>query len=240
MNKRKSDFPAGFSLFRLFIRFYSMNHLFPYIELALLHPDVALNEQYRALDDVTQLGMAGLTVAPFWVKKIRRELGETHPFVLATVVGYPYGYQRTEAKQTEVDWALKDGASEVEIVLNTSALFSPSADWLKIEVAKLVKLAHAHEKLLTVILESALLTPDQQKHLVKLSADAGADFIKNATGIRNDPFSPESTIQFRQDVPKSVGVKIVADGATSDQLDALIAAGVERLTLRYPSPLLED
>ncbi|QKZ11171.1 deoxyribose-phosphate aldolase [Spirosoma sp. KUDC1026] len=217
-----------------------MNHLFPYIELALLHPDVTLNEQYSALDDVTQLGMAGLTVAPFWVKKFRRELGDTHPAVLATVVGYPYGYQRTEAKQTEVEWALNDGASEVEIVLNTSALFSPSADWLKIEVAKLVKLAHAREKFLTVIMESALLTPDQQKHLIKLSVDAGADFIKNATGIRNDSFSLEVALQFRQAIPKSVGVKIIADGAISDQLDALIAAGVERLTLRYPSPLLED
>jgi deoxyribose-phosphate aldolase len=216
-----------------------MNHLFPYIELALLHPDVTLNEQYSALDDVTQLSMAGMTVAPFWVKKFRRELGESHPAVLATVVGYPYGYQRTEAKQSEVEWALNDGASEVEIVLNTSALFSPSADWLKVEVAKLVKLAHAREKFLTVILESALLTPDQQKHLIKLSSDAGADFLKNATGSRPDPFSLETALQFRQDVPSSVGVKVIADGASSKQLETLIGADIERLTLRYPSPLLE-
>jgi deoxyribose-phosphate aldolase len=216
-----------------------MNHLFPYIELALLHPDVTLNEQYSALDDVTQLGMAGMTVAPFWVKKFRRELGESHPAVLATVVGYPYGFQRTEAKQTEVEWAMNDGASEIEVVLNTSALFSPSADWLKIEVAKLVKLAHARETFLTVILESALLTTDQQKQLIKLSTDAGCDFIKNATGSRPDPFSLESALQFRQAVPSSVGVKLIADGASSEQLDALIAAGIDRLTLRYPVPLLE-
>ena len=68
-----------------------MNHLFPYIERTLIHPGVTISEQYDVLDEVTQLGLAGMTVAPFWVKKFRRELGETHPAVLATVVGFPFG-----------------------------------------------------------------------------------------------------------------------------------------------------
>ena len=93
----------------------NMNHLFPYIERTLLHPGVTISEQYTALDDVTQLGLAGLTVAPFWVKKIRRELGNDHPAVLSAVVGYPYGYQRTETKQLETELALKDGATEIEM-----------------------------------------------------------------------------------------------------------------------------
>ncbi|GAB3507931.1 deoxyribose-phosphate aldolase [Spirosoma knui] len=210
-----------------------MNHLFPYIERTLLYPNVTLNEQYDALDEVTQLGMAGLTVAPFWVKKFRRELGDNHPVTLSTVVGYPFGYQRTEAKQTEVEWALKDGASDIEVVLNTSALFSPASVWLKIELAKLVSLIHAQEKLFTVILETSLLDPEQTKKMIKLAADTGADFLKNATGALNPPFSLESALQFRRDVPKSVGVKIVANGATQEQQEQLVAASVERLCLRY-------
>jgi deoxyribose-phosphate aldolase len=106
-----------------------VNHLFPYIERTLLHPGVTISEQYSALDDVTQLGLAGLTVAPFWVKKIRRELGDDHPAVLSAVVGYPYGYQRTEAKQLETELALKDGATEIEVVLNTSASRSSLPSW---------------------------------------------------------------------------------------------------------------
>ena len=214
-----------------------MNHLFPYIERTLLHSGVTINEQYEALDEVTQLGLAGLTVAPFWVKKFRREMGDTHSAALSTVIGFPFGYQRTEAKQTELEWALKDGASEIEVVLNTSALFSPTSVWLKIELAKLVALVHAHEKFMTVILESALLDQEQIQKMIKLSVDAGADFIKNSTG-----FAPNSTgilydhsqsLEFRQSVPRSVGVKIMADGATEPQLEALIAAGVERLALGH-------
>ena len=212
-----------------------MNHLFPYIERTLLRPDVTINEQYQALDEVTQLGLAGLTVAPFWVKKFRRELGDIHPINLATVVGYPYGYQRTEAKQTEVEWALKDGASEVEVVLNTSALFSPTSVWLKIELAKLVALIHAQEKFFTVILESALLSQEQLQNMIKLAADAGADFMKNATGTpHSSDFSLEAALQFRRYVPMSVGVKIVADGATESQMETLVAAGVERLSIEHP------
>ncbi len=211
-----------------------MNHLFPYIERTLLHPGVTVNEQYEALDEVTQLGLAGLTVAPFWVKKFRRELGDSHPAVLSTVVGYPYGYQRTEAKQTEVEWALKDGASEIEVVLNASALFSPTSVWLKIEFAKLVALVHAQEKFFTVVIESSLLDQDQLTKMIKLSADAGTDFIKNETGCLKAAFSLETGLQFRKNVPKSVGVKIVVDGATESQMEQLIAAGVERLSLGQP------
>jgi deoxyribose-phosphate aldolase len=211
-----------------------MNHLFPYIERTLLHPDVTINEQYEALDDVTQLGLAGLTVAPFWVKKFRRELGDNHPAILSTVIGYPFGYQRTEAKQTELEWALRDGASEIEVVLNTSALFSPSSVWLKIELAKLVALSHAQEKFFTVILESSLLDQAQLKAMIKLAADTGADFIKNATGSRQTGFSRQTALAFRQLVPKSIGVKIVVDGATQEEMEKLILVGVDRLALGQP------
>lgn len=213
-----------------------MNHLFPYIERTLLHPGVTINQQYEALDEVSQLGMAGLTVAPFWVKKIRRELGDTHPAVLSAVVGYPYGYHRTEVKQLELELALKDGATEVEVVLNTSALFSPTSVWLKIELAKLVAVAHAQERLLTVILESALLNADQLTRMIKLASDAGADFLKNATGYRIAPngtayFSLNDALAFRRAIPRSVGVKIAADGAAESELEALVDAGVERLAI---------
>ena len=213
-----------------------MNHLFPYIERTLIHPDVTISEQYDALDEVTQLGLAGMTVAPFWVKKFRRELGETHPAMLATVVGFPFGYQRTEAKQSEIEMALADGASEIEVVLNTSALFSSSSGWIKIELAKLVSLVHRSEKFVTVILESSLLDAAQTQLIIKQATDAGVDFVKNATGALPLPFLLDQAVQFRTLVPRSVGVKIIADGASESQLEALVGAGVERLSIRATAP----
>ncbi len=208
-----------------------MNHLFPYIERTLVQPDVSISEQYAVLDEVTQLGLAGLTVAPFWVKKMRRELGDTHPAVLSAVIGFPFGYQRTEVKQLDLELALKDGATEVEVVLNTSALLSPTSVWLKIELAKLVAVAHAQERLLTVILPTDLLNAEQTDRMIRLATDAGTNFLKNGTGVASQSFNIESALHFRQAVPRSVGVKIIADGATEADLDALVQAGVERLAI---------
>mgnify|MGYP002777673649 CR=1 FL=1 len=209
-------------------------HVYPFVERSVLHPAVTIDEQYQAFEEVTRLGLAGLTVAPFWVKKFRRDLGEVNSVSLNTVVGYPYGYQRTEAKQTEVEWALKDGASNVEVVVNTSALYSPASVWQKVELAKLVSLIHAQERLFTVVLESSLLDETLVRKMIKIAADAGADFIKNATGAVQTDFLLNDAIQFRQWVPASVGVKIIGDGATPDELSRLIDEGVERLVLAHP------
>ena len=213
-----------------------MNHLFPYIERTLLHPGVTIAEQYAALDEMHQLGLAGLVVAPFWVKKHRRELGDGHPATLSVAVGYPYGYQRTEIKQQELDLAFADGANAADVVLNTSALFSPTSVWIKIELAKLVAVAHARELPLTVVLESALLDEAQLLKMIKTATDAGADGLKNATGapvgVLPAVFSLEKALVFRALVPQSVSVTICADGATEAELEQLVAAGVTRLALR--------
>ena len=217
-----------------------MNHLFPYIERTLLHPNVTIAQQYAALDEVHQLGLAGLVVAPFWVKKHRRELGDAHPASLSVAVGYPYGYQRTEIKQQELELAFADGANTAEVVVNTSALFSPTSVWLKIELAKLVAAAHARELPLTVVLESALLDEAQLRQLINVAADAGADGLKNATGASLvapngnllSYFSLEKALAFRAAVPRLVSVTICADGASEAEMEQLVAAGVTRLALR--------
>ncbi|MBO0931072.1 deoxyribose-phosphate aldolase [Fibrella aquatilis] len=217
-----------------------MNHLFPYIERTLLHPNVTIAEQYAALDEVHQLGLAGLVVAPFWVKKHRRELGDIHPAMLNVAVGYPYGYQRTEIKQQELELAFADGANTADVVLNTSAVFSPTSVWLKIELAKLVATAHARELPLTIVLESALVDDAQLRQLIKIATDAGADGLKNATGAPLmapngsllTRFSLEKALAFRAAVSSSVGVTICADGASEAEMEQLVAAGVNRLALR--------
>ncbi|MEZ0608598.1 deoxyribose-phosphate aldolase [Fibrella sp. WM1] len=213
-----------------------MNHLFPYIERTLLYPNVTINEQYDALDEVNQLGLLGLVVAPFWVKKHRRELGDQHPATLTAAIGYPFGYQRTEVKQQELELALADGANAIDVVLNTSALLSPTSVWLKIELVKLAAVAHAREVPLTVVLEQDLLTNDQLAAMIKTAADAGVDGLKNSTGVplpglMPASFSLDKALAFRAAVPRSLSVGIAADGASAAELDALIAAGVDRLAL---------
>ncbi|WP_266362529.1 deoxyribose-phosphate aldolase [Tellurirhabdus rosea] len=214
--------------------------LYSHLERTLLHPAVTIDEQFAALEEAIRLGFAGLTAAPFWIKKWRRELGEQHPLALTAVIGYPFGYQRTEAKQLEAELALKDGASELEMVVNTSAVFSASSGWVKVEIAKLVTLAHAHETPLTVVLETSLLPDEWTRKLVKTAADAGADFLKNGTGALETTFSIEKAMAFRQLVPASVGVKVLGDGATNSEMKQLVEAGIDRICVSRFAPIDVD
>ncbi|WP_428654993.1 deoxyribose-phosphate aldolase [Runella sp.] len=205
------------------------------IELTVLSPTASVETLYEAFDAVQKNGFATLTVPPFWVKKLQRDWSETLPVVLSTVIGYPYGYQRTEAKQTEAEWALKDGAREIQLVMNTSAWFSNSNGWPKVEFAKLAKLIHSQEAIFTVIIETDFFDELNLVRAVKTAADAGVDYVQNATGLFHKTFELEKALQFKASVPAHVGCKIWAEGATNEDLTKLREHGIERLCLPFRS-----
>ena len=199
-------------------------------ELAVLAPNISTEAMQEALSKINQHSWAALTVPPFWVKKLRRDMGADHPVILATVVGYPFGFQRTEAKQTETEWALKDGANEIQVVLNTSAWFSNSNGWPKIELAKLGKLIHQQEVLFTVIVESTFFDEENFAKAAKVAADAGADFIQNGTGLYIKTIDIEAIRKQKSAIPSGVGFKIVA---SEMDLETLSEMGIERVVLGW-------
>ena len=200
------------------------------IELAVLAPNISTEAMQEALTKINQHNWAALTVPPFWVKKLCRDMGADHPVILATVVGYPFGFQRTEAKQTETEWALKDGANEIQVVLNTSAWFSNSNGWPKIELAKLGKLIHQQEVLFTVIVESTFFDEENFAKAAKVAADAGADFIQNGTGLYAKTIDIEAIRKQKSAIPSGVGFKIVA---SEMDLETLSEMGIERVVLGW-------
>ena len=200
------------------------------IELAVLAPNISTEAMQEALTKINQHNWAALTVPPFWVKKLRRDMGADHPVILATVVGYPFGFQRTEAKQTETEWALKDGANEIQVVLNTSAWFSNSNGWPKIELAKLGKLIHQQEAFFTVIIESTFFDEENFAKAAKVAADAGADFIQNGTGLYAKTIDIEAIRKQKSAIPSGVGFKIVA---SEMDLETLSEMGIERVVLGW-------
>ncbi len=214
-----------------------MANLHAGIERTVLHPTVSVANLDKAIGEVRQYGLAGLCVPPFWVKKVKRDLGDC-PAYLATVVGFPFGYQRTEAKITEIEFALQDGATDLQVTMNTSALFSPTSTWIKIELAKCAALAHAHHATLTVIMEGSLLEEEHIQRYCKVSADAGVDFIKNATGFLTGSLLVSSLLDqirlFRQSLPESVKIKAVSKVHSMEEIRRLLGAGAERVCVDGP------
>jgi deoxyribose-phosphate aldolase len=205
---------------------YSSLSLAQYIEHTNLSPTLTISDIDRLVDEAKQHSFFGVCVPPFWVKRAQREIG-TSPIALVTVAGFPLGYNMTETKLDEIKRAIENGADEIDVVLNVSS-FKTGIPWTKIEVAKCSKLAHDHQKLLKVIIETAYLSDKEIETVSRLCADAGADFVKTSTGFAAGAKVEHIKI-IKASIPPTVGIKASGGIKTRELAEELINAGATRL-----------
>lgn len=167
----------------------------------------------------------GICVPPFWVKRAAREIGGSE-LRLVTVVGFPYGFQMTETKMEEARLAMRDGAVELDMVMNLSA-FRDGMPWTKIELAKMAVFAHEQAVILKVIIEAGIWDETEMIRAAKLCADAGVDFVKTSTG--RFVTTADQVCTLRKELPSNVGIK--ASGGITSYMQAaeLVKAGADRI-----------
>jgi len=205
-----------------------MENLNRFIESTNLSPQLTGKDVDLLIAEAKELQVLGVCVPPFWVKRASREIA-TSDLQLVTVIGFPLGYQMTEAKMEEAQLALRDGANELDLVMNVSA-FKDGMHWPKIEFAKMAKLAHDHEAMLKVIIEVAYLNDDEIRKASLMCADAGVDFVKTSTGFApTGGATPHHISTIRETIPSNVGIKASAGIKTKEQTIALIEAGADRI-----------
>lgn len=198
-----------------------------FIEHTNLHPTITVKDVDRLIEEATQYNFLGICVPPFWVKHARREIG-SRPIVLVTVAGFPLGYNMTETKLHEIQFAIDNGADEIDVVWNISS-FKTNLPWTKVELAKCSKLTHDHHKILKVIIETAYLSNMEIESACKMCADAGVDFVKTSTGFAPDGANVEHVKLMRNILPKEVGIKASGGIKSYEQAFALIEAGADRI-----------
>ncbi|HEY9047077.1 MAG TPA: deoxyribose-phosphate aldolase [Ohtaekwangia sp.] len=202
-------------------------NLAPYIEHTNLSPALTIGTIDALVDEAKQFGFLGICVPPFWVKRAKREIG-TANIVLVTVAGFPLGYNMTETKLDEIKRAIDNGADEIDVVWNISS-FKTHLPWTKIEVAKCSKLAHDHQKLLKVIIETAYLSDEEIEQACKLCADAGADFVKTSTGFAPTGAQVKHIAIMKKSLPPAVGIKASGGIKTFQDAAGMIEAGATRI-----------
>lgn len=198
-----------------------------FIEHTNLSPSLVIGDIDRLVTEAIQHKFFGICVPPFWVKRAQREIGSQN-IKLITVAGFPLGYSMTETKLDEIRRAIDDGADEIDVVMNISS-FKTGMPWTKIDVARCAKLAHDFQKNLKVIIETAYLSEPEIRDACKLSADAGADFLKTSTGFATAGASIEHVRIMKNTLPSFVGIKASGGIKTPDQVMALIDAGASRI-----------
>jgi deoxyribose-phosphate aldolase len=214
------------NLFTFSVNFGEMN-IASYIEHTNLSPTLSIGDIDQLVNEAREHGFQGICVPPFWVKRAKREIGNDK-ISLVTVAGFPLGYNMTETKLDEIKRAIDNGADEIDVVWNISS-FKTGIPWTKIEIAKCSKLAHDHQKLLKVILETAYLSDAEIEKGCKLCADAGADFVKTSTGFAPAGATKEHIEIMKRSLPTSVGIKASGGIKTLAQAKAMIEAGATRI-----------
>jgi deoxyribose-phosphate aldolase len=198
-----------------------------YIEHTNLRPTITISDIDNLVDTAKQSNFLGVCVPPFWVKRARREIGNS-PIILVTVAGFPFGYNMTETKLDEIQRAIDNGAGEIDVVWNIGS-FKTNLPWTKIEIAKCAVLVHNQHKLLKVIVETAYLSNPELERAGKICADAGADFVKTSTGFANAGATPEQIALLKKTLPADVRIKAAGGIRRYEDARAMIEAGADRI-----------
>ena len=211
--------------------------LAPYIEHTNLHPTLNSRDVDRLIEEAEKFGFFGICVPPFWVKKAARDLRGSG-VKLVTVIGFPLGYNRTETKLSEIASAIRDGADELDIVMNISS-FKTGMPWTKIELAKCAGMIHESEKQMKTIIETAYLSDEEIIRACRICEESGTDFVKTSTGFASAGAKTEHIKLMRTVLGKEVGIK--ASGGIKDRNFAisLIKAGADRIGTSSGPALLE-
>ncbi len=202
--------------------------LAPYIDYTLLRPGCTRAEIQALCEKAVERGYAAVCVPPYFVSDAVQYV-EGSTVRVATVIGFPHGMHLTEVKAEEARLALQMGAQELDMVINLAAYFSGEEGYVRAEVQRLAEIAHAAGALLKVILETALLTPNQIQALCRIAAESGADFVKTSTGFAAKGAELETVRLMRAAVPPSVGVKASGGIRTVEAAWAFIEAGANRI-----------
>ena len=202
------------------------NRLAKTIDHTLLKPDATTEQIVKLCNEAKEYGFASVCVNPSRIALAAKELEGTD-VTPCCVVGFPLGAIPSESKAAETAVAVKNGAREVDMVINIGA--AKDGDWAKVEgdIAA-VKQACGAAKL-KVIIEACLLTDDEKVQACLASKRAGADFVKTSTGFSKGGATAADVKLMRETVGPDMGVK--ASGGIHNRAEALamIEAGASRI-----------
>ena len=200
-----------------------------FIDHTLLKPDATSAQIMQLCAEARRHRFASVCVNPAHVHACAEMLNSGITPKVCTVIGFPLGASASSVKSYETEIALKDGAEEIDMVINIGALKEGKNDFVRRDIQGVVDVAHAAEAIVKVIIETVLLTDVEKETACLLAKEAGADFVKTSTGFAGGGATVDDVALMRRVVGAEVGVK--ASGGVRNLADAqaMILAGATRI-----------
>jgi len=197
-----------------------------YIDHTNLSQTASKSDIENLCEEAVDNNFASVCVNPVFVPLASEILNSRNPKV-CTVVGFPLGADSPEMKFAESRYLTHQGAEELDMVINISALKEGDTRFIQSEIEKVVDAADGN--CVKVIIETCLLTDEEKKIVSELAVNAGADFIKTSTGFSFSGATEEDIKLIRKTIGSDMGIKASGGIKTLTDLKILVKAGANRI-----------
>lgn len=209
------------------------------IDHSLLRPELTRDQIIEGCRLAKEYGVASVCVRPCDVSLAKQELVGSD-VLTTTVIGFPHGSNKTCVKVFEAEEAMKDGAVELDMVLNIGKLLSGDLEYVEYDIKTVVDAAHAKGAIVKVILENFYLSDELKIKACKICEQAGADFVKTSTGFAGGGATIEDLKLMRQSCSLKIRVKAAGGVRTLDGALAVRRVGTVRFGATATKAILDE
>jgi deoxyribose-phosphate aldolase len=198
------------------------------------------SEIEKLCQEAIQYSFRCVVVNPVYVEFAAKLVKDSNVKVCSTV-GFPFGVSLPEIKALEAVKVMEDGAEELDMVINLSALKSGDYESVKQDIAAVVDVKRlSKETIVKVIIETAYLTREEKIIACKLTKEAGADFVKTSTGLFGKGATVEDVRLMRKTVGENMGVKAAGGIRTYADAVAMVEAGANRIGTSTATAIIKE
>ena len=176
------------------------------IDHSLLNPILTDRDLEEGCEIALKYGVAGVCVLPYFLPRCV-EILEDGPVAPGTTVGFPHGGHSTAAKVAEAEYALDEGAEELDMVVNISKVLSEDWEYVREEIRAVTEAVHDRNRKIKVIFETCYLDTDQKVKLCEICGELNVDWVKTSTGFGTAGATMDDVRLLRRHSPPEVQVK---------------------------------
>ena len=220
-------------------RGYTLEQVAKTIDHSILKPDFTYSDVEAGAALALKFNTASYCIRPMDVAAAAKALAGSTVNV-CTVIGFPHGSTTSATKVFETNDAIANGATEIDMVLNVSALLSGDFDYVEMDIRGVVEAAHSKGASVKVIFETAFLNDEQIIKACELTESAGADYVKTSTGFASEGATTHNVALMKKTVGDRLKVKSSGGVRTLDQLIDYMDLGVTRSGCSATAQVLEE
>ena len=195
------------------------------VDHTILAPAATWEQVKAVCDEGREFGTASVCIPPRYVKRANDYVSGS--LKICTVIGFPNGYSTPEVKVFEAEDAIRDGADEIDMVINQG--LAKEGDWEGVLAEIRAVKASCNGRILKVIIEACSFTQEEKIALCRVVSMSGADFIKTSTGFGAGGATVEDVRLFREHISPDLRIKAAGGIRTFEQAQAMIEAGADRI-----------